>query len=76
MINDRFAARFSELQREWDEMPFENTLRMGSYYAESGTWEKWATSAESLIKAACGMNSPYYGNFIKAREECDGEKSR
>ena len=69
MINDRFAARFSELQSEWDEMPFE-TNDYGVRYVQSGVWEKWATSVESLIKAACGMDSPYYESFIKARKAC------
>ena len=70
MINDRFAARFSELQSEWDELLFEITQ------AQSGIWEKWATSAESLIKAACGADSPYYFNFIEARKVCDGDENR
>ena len=74
MINDRFAARFSELQREWDEMPFETSRHVGSH-VKSGIWEKWATSAESLIKAACGTDSPYYESFIKARERCAGYES-
>ena len=74
MINDRFAARFSELQSEWDEMPFETSRHKGSH-VKSGIWEKWATSAESLIKAACGMDSPYYESFIKARERCAGYES-
>lgn len=69
MINDRFAARFSELQSEWDEMPFE-TSDYGGRYVQSGIWEKWATSVESLIKAACGADSPYYFNFIEARKVC------
>lgn len=75
MINDRFAARFSELQREWDEMPFETGRHVGSH-VKSGAWEKWATSAESLIKAACGMDSPYYESFIRARERCTGYESQ
>lgn len=71
MINDRFAARFSELQSEWDEMSFE-TSDYGGRYVQSGIWEKWATSVESLLKAACGADSPYYESFIKARKRCAG----
>ena len=75
MINDRFAARFSDLQSELDDMMFE-TNDYGGRYVESGTWKKWATSVESLIKASCGANSPYYKNFIEAREECDGSEGQ
>ena len=71
MINDKFAARFSELQNELDEMPFIHD-DYGGRYVQSGIWMKWATSVESLIKAACGADSPYYFNFIKARDECRG----
>ena len=73
MINDRFADRFSELQSEWDEMPFERS-NYGGRYVQSGIWEKWATSVESLIKAACGTNSPYHKNFIKAQKVCSGNE--
>ena len=76
MINDRFAARFSDLQSEWDNMPFETSHYDGESYVQSGIWEKWATSVESLIKASCGADSPYYFHFIKAREKCGGSASR
>ena len=71
MINDRFATRFSDLQSELDEMPFIHSTP-GRRYVQSGIWEKWVTSVESLIKTACGADSPYYFNFIKAREKCRG----
>ena len=62
MINDKFETRFSELQNELDEMPYihgnNNGLYGGLY--EPGIWKKWATSVESLLKAACGADSPYY----------------
>ncbi len=72
MINDKFETRFSELQNELDEMPYihgnNNGLYGGLY--EPGIWKKWATSVESLLKAACGADSPYYLNFIKEKEKC------
>ena len=73
MINDRFATRFSDLQRELEEMPFMVSRHMGQY-VQSGIWEKWTTSAESLIKASCGTDSPYYRNFVDAIEKCSGYK--
>ena len=45
MINDRFATRFSDLQSELDDMPFEPS-GFGGRYVQSGIWRKWATSAE------------------------------
>ena len=75
MINDRFAARFSDLQSEWDDMPFETSRYDGERYVQSGIWEKWATSVESLIKASCDADSPYYLHFIKAREKCGGSET-
>ena len=68
MINDRFATRFSELQSELDEMRLET---ISGPFVQSGIWQKWATSVESLIGAACGMHSPYYSHFVEAREKCD-----
>ncbi len=74
MINDRFATRFSDLQSELDEMRLiQNAHR--NRYVQPDIWEKWVTSVESLIKAACGAHSPYYFNFIKAREEYIGGES-
>ncbi len=74
MINDKFATRFSELQNELDEMPFLYSKYSGRY-VQSGIWKKWATSVESLIKAACGADSPYCFNFIKEKEKCRGNAS-
>ena len=71
MINDRFTARFEELQRELDEMPVVINDD-GFDRVEAGVWEKWVTSAEDLIGAACGTQSPYYKNFSVAGEKCSG----
>lgn len=71
MISEKFTARFKELQRELDEMPVVQRTH-DSAYVEFGVWLKWATSAESLIGAACGTQSPYYKNFSKAQSKCNG----
>ena len=75
MVNEKFAARFSELQREIDEMPFEIGDEYSSKYVESGIWEKWSTSVESLIRASCGEDSPYYKNFRQELGTCSGYES-
>ena len=76
MINDKFATRFSDLQREMEEMPFMASRQGRQQHVQPGIWEKWTTSAESLIKASCGTDSPYYRNFVDAREKCSGYKSQ
>ena len=69
MINDKFASRFFDLQSELDEMHLET---ISGSHVQSGIWQKWATSAESLISAACGTHSPYYSHFVEAQQECTG----
>ena len=72
MLNELFAKRFQELKSESDSIPFE----YGDYdsvYVERGKWEKWATSAESLIKAVFGQESPHYQNFESEFKDCNGE---
>lgn len=75
MTNKKFADRFLELQRELDEIPFKGSDDLSDGYVESGVWEKWATSVESLIEAVCGTNSSYYKNFVSTREQCVGNAS-
>ena len=75
MINDRFTARFKELQRELDEMPVVKRLHY-SDRVEADVWQKWATSVQSLIGAVCGTQSPYYKNFFTAQEKCNGLHSQ
>ena len=54
MINDRFAARFSELQSEWDKMPLEASRYKGSH-VEPGIWEKWAILGLALGDASADV---------------------
>ena len=44
--------------------------------ASPGQWEEWATSAQNLIKAVFGENSPHYVNFTKILDQCTGDKYR
>ena len=75
MINEKFASRFAELQRELREIPFQQSNYTGSR-AQPDVWRKWATSAESLISASCGKESPYYANFSNMLEVCTGGESQ
>ena len=74
MINEKFAARFSELQNELSLVRFTSSEYDASH-AEPGVWRKWTTSAENLIRASCGERSPYYANFRKVNETCGGYES-
>ena len=73
MINERFKARFSELEKELEDMPVKKIDYLR--YIDADVWQKWATSVEALIGAACGQHSPYSKNFIKARGTCNGGES-
>ena len=68
MLNKRFSNRFNQLEIEFRAIPYKDR------YALSGTWEKWATSAESLLLAACSPKSPHYANFAKLLEKCVGHR--
>ena len=63
------SKRFQELKDESDSISFIDR------YAPGGSWHKWATSAESLIKAVFGTESPHYANFARKMEQSGGNQS-
>ena len=70
MLTDQFSRRFRELQKESDLIPFHSVNF--STYVPAGNWEGWATSAQNLIKAVFGEDSPHYINFTETVKECAG----
>ncbi|WP_236635297.1 DUF4145 domain-containing protein [Rhodoferax sp. TS-BS-61-7] len=70
-MNEIFMKRFGELDTAHTKIVFK-AHGTGSGYAESGQWEGWATSAESLIRASFGEETPHYKNFRVAYENCRG----
>lgn len=74
MQKEIFQRRFEELQKQSELIPFSSTDEAGSSSAPSGVWQKWATSAQSLIKAVFGDLSPHYVNFVDAFNKCNGWK--
>lgn len=48
---------------------------MSGSFVPDGQWQKWATSAQNLIRAVFGEQSPHYQNFVKAYEACRGSDS-
>ena len=72
-MNDKFLQRFRELQDQSDSIQFEPN-EYGSLYAPRFVWLSWATSAESLIKAVFGEESPHYINFANVIKNCRGSE--
>lgn len=73
MLKDVMAKRFVELQSQSNSLPFRsNSGGMSGAHVLEGAWQQWATSAQSLIRAACGEHSPHYTNFVTAFKECSG----
>ena len=50
-------------------------MQFSGNFAEGFIWLSWATSAESLIKAVFGEESPYSINFVDAKKKCTGHIS-
>ena len=72
-MNDKFLQRFRELQDQSDSIQFEPD-KYGFLYAPRFVWLSWATSAESLIKAVFGEESPHYINFANVIKNCRGSE--
>jgi hypothetical protein len=71
MISEAFKRRFTELVASFGQMP----QQKGGFaaFVPDGQWRQWATSAQSLIRAVLGENSPHYQNFTALYAKCRGE---
>lgn len=72
MLNPVFQKRFTELESQFNAMPFRTAIGMSATRVPSGIWQQWATSAQNLILAVFGKESPHYTNFVEAFKECSG----
>jgi len=72
MLKTKFSKRFEELQAQSDSIPFHQNTGRGGSHVPAGGWQKWATSAQNLIKAVFGEDSPHYINFTEGVNECNG----
>jgi hypothetical protein len=70
MISDTFGRRFAELEASFQASPFKSYD--DEMYDPDGQWKKWATSAENLIVAVFGKDSPHNKNFVEAFRNCHG----
>ncbi|TKR29596.1 DUF4145 domain-containing protein [Luteimonas gilva] len=73
MLNDTFKRRFQELADSFAQLPFvPNSSGMSGTHVATGDWQRWATSAQSLVRAVYGETSPQYQNFAQAFRDCSG----
>ncbi len=73
MINDIFTKRFKELEESYSTLHFQpNGGGMSGSHVDSGEWKRWATSAQNLILAVFGEQSPHYQNFLESYKDCAG----
>lgn len=68
-----FLKRFSELKTQFEALPRQsNSGGMSGTNVPAGAWQQWATSAQNLIRAVFGEESPHYKNFLTAFNDCSG----
>jgi hypothetical protein len=72
MINDTFVRRFKELEESYRQLRFQPSSSGSGTYVDTGEWQRWATSAQNLILAVFGEQSPHYQNFAQAFKDCSG----
>jgi hypothetical protein len=73
MLNPLFTRRFEELAQAFAALPFHpNDDGRSGTNVNSGDWMRWATSAQSLIRAVYGEDSPQYLNFVEGIKACNG----
>lgn len=74
LLKDKFAKRFIELQKDFEAIPYTKNP-YGSPFVANGFWRKWATNADSLIRAVCGENSPHYRSFSNQLSKANDNES-
>ncbi|WIT12754.1 DUF4145 domain-containing protein [Paucibacter sediminis] len=68
-----FSRRFEELSKSFAELQFHpNGGGMSGSNVKAGDWMRWATSAQSLVRAVYGEDTPHYQNLVKAIADCSG----
>lgn len=71
-MKDVFSRRFSELEEAYRKLPYTKGEYDPIRYVPGSQWQQWATSAQNLIRAVYGDESPHYTNFLSAYDKCNG----
>lgn len=72
-LHETFSRRFSELGDSFAALQFiNNDDGSRGRHVHTGDWRRWATSAQNLILAVYGENSPHYQAFKEAVDRCSG----
>lgn len=72
MLKSKFENRFSQLDESFSKLNYQKSSFDDTRYVYDGEWRKWATSAQNLLLVVFGERSPYYKNFVKQCNSCDG----
>lgn len=72
MLHDTFTKRYTELEAAYGKLPYESSGYSSGRYVPHGKWHQWATSAQNLIAATFGKNSPHFENFSTLYAACQG----
>jgi hypothetical protein len=70
VMNEIIARRFRELETSRTKIVFQQHSPTTSQFVANGEWRGWATSVQSLLRAAFGESSEQYKNFSTASEKC------
>lgn len=70
-IDATIARRFAELEAQINALRA-HTEDGGVAEYDIAEWQQWATSAQNIIRAAFGEDSPPFENFAAAYEKCKG----
>lgn len=73
-LQEKLTTRFAELQAQIETLPCRGHA-MGQKSYETADWQQWATSAENLILASFGKESPHLTKFQTAYARCNGWES-
>ena len=72
VLNETFKRRFAELTTAFERLPYQSSDYDSHRWVPNGEWKRWGTSAQSLILAIFGDNSPHYTNFVNEFSTCTG----
>lgn len=70
-IDATITKRFAELEAQMNALS-SHVENGGFRQYNTAEWQQWATSAQNIMSAAFGQESPHYENFAATYEKCKG----